>query len=101
MIPARVAMSRIEVPAKPEMGRGGGILGVYKDGAAWSAHVVDLEGRVRPEWVEPLLASVPDGRAVEPGQWGLGGSAAEALRALGDRLEGEGVLVAAALFRTR
>ncbi len=91
----------VEVPASPALGRVGGVLGLYKDGPAWSARIVDLEGRARPEWVDALLAALPRGRAVEPRHWGLGPSAAEALRALGGRLDGEGRLVAAALFRTR
>jgi ATP-dependent helicase HepA len=80
---------------------GGGILGLYKDGADWHAAVVDLSGRVRPDWVEPLLEALPHGRPARPDEWGLGPSAADALRALGERLEAPGTLVAAALFRSR
>ena len=80
---------------------GGGLLGFFKEGAAWHAAVVDLSGRARREWVKPLLEALPHARAVRPDQWGLGPSAADALRALGERLQAPGTLVAAALFRSR
>lgn len=82
-------------------GEGGGLLGLFKDGAAWHASVVDLSGRVRPDWVDPLLEALPHARAARPDEWELGPSAANALRALGERLESSGTLVAAALFRSR
>ena len=81
--------------------RGGGLFGVYKEGADWSLEVVDSEGQPRPDWAEAVtegLASAKDvnRRTVEdaPG-WG------EAIRDLGEALEGRGDLVAAAFFRWR
>jgi ATP-dependent helicase HepA len=88
------------VDVEASFGEGRGLLGLFKDGPTWSARVVDLAGEKRPEWVEPLLAALPDGREAKPSEWGLGPSAGDALRALGDRLGDSGTLVAAALFRS-
>jgi hypothetical protein len=89
----------IEVAAS--FGEGGGLLGLFKDGAAWRAVVVDLSGHARPDWADPLLEALPHARAARPDEWGLGPSAADGLRALGERLDSPGTLVAAALFRSR
>ena len=83
------------------LGEAAGLLLVHKEGAAWSATVVDAAGEPRPEWVEPLLAAMPGAREAKPADWGLGPSAAAGIRALGQRARGRGRLMAAALFRSR
>jgi len=95
----RAAM--IEIP-EGVLDRSGaaGLLCFYKHGPDVVGVVIEADGTRRPEWVAPLRNALPDARRVRSENWNIKEGWAEAIRALGDRLEAPGTLVAAAFFRS-
>ena len=90
----RAAMLDLPRAALP----GPGLACVYKDGASWSVAVVSADGEAKPEWSEPLLASLPSARRSRPERRGIGRGWAEGVRALAEKATGQGRLVAVLFF---
>ncbi len=78
---------------------GPGLVGVYKEGAAFRLEIVGADGEPHPEWVEPLREALPAARGVKVEKWSIGAGWAEGVRQLGERLPAGGELVAVAFFR--
>ena len=76
-----------------------GLVCVYKNGPEWQLSIVEADGTPRPEWREKFLNALPKARRARPEQWGISEQWADGLRALAERAEGEGEIVAAAFFR--
>jgi len=76
-----------------------GLVCVYKNGPAWQLSIVEADGTPRPEWREKFLNALPKARRARPEQWGISEQWADGLRALAQRAQGEGEIVAAAFFR--
>ncbi len=79
--------------------RGGGLLVLWKKESAWSAEILEVSGTPRPEWVEPILAALPRAHATSPPPDTQNPAWGEGIRELGDELQGEGTMMAAAFFR--
>jgi ATP-dependent helicase HepA len=78
---------------------GAGLVGVFKQGAEWWIEIVGADGEPHPEWVERVVAALPEARGAKLEKWGIGDGWAEGVRALAKRLSMRGELVAAAFFR--
>lgn len=94
----RAACFELHVPGAS----GGALMALRRDGAGWAVELIDSDGSSRPEWVEPLLAALPDAKdlsrqmeAPPPETW------SEAIRGLGAQLVHPDGLVAAAFVRFR
>ena len=81
---------------------GSGLLCLYRNGASWSAVAVDGERQLRPEWVDVLLAGLPNARPFSlPGR-GATPAWSAAIRALAEvaaATQPSARLCAAAFFR--
>jgi len=78
---------------------GAGLILIYKDGAEWRPEVISADGKLRPEWVAPVMEALPRARGVKVDKWGIGESWGPGIRALAGNSVGEGRLVAVAFFR--
>ncbi len=75
------------------------MLVLWKRESAWSAEIVEVSGAPRPEWVDPILAALPRAHATSPAPDTQNPAWGEGIRELGDELQGEGRIMAAAFFR--
>ncbi|MDP6581146.1 MAG: hypothetical protein QF681_10860, partial [Vicinamibacterales bacterium] len=78
---------------------GFGLLGLYTQGAGFSAVAVDSEGRERPEWAVLLTRRPLRSRRVTPARWTRQSGWPTLIRRLAALLEGRGRPVAIAAFR--
>ena len=63
-----------------------------------NATVVSADGEAKPQWSEPLLASLPSARRSRPERRGIGRGWAEGVRALAEKATGKGRLVSVIFF---
>ncbi len=92
----RGSVTALELP--PDVALSAGAIGLFKSKGSWTAEVVDLHGRARPEWTSELLEALPRCRDLDVASFGADSTWSTRVRTMVAELERHGRLVALAFF---